>query len=82
MLLQATPTPASAFIATTGTQGYTLNTSSWKNTWIIYSGATDHMTFYLGKISTHTTTLQSMLSNVNGTILLWLMRVLYLSLTP
>ncbi|CAL8163890.1 unnamed protein product [Prunus armeniaca] len=44
---------ASTSVATTGTQGYVLHSSSKKHTWIIDIGATDYMTFDPGQIASH-----------------------------
>ncbi|BFG37702.1 hypothetical protein CerSpe_239760 [Prunus speciosa] len=61
------PAPASASVATSGTQGYVLHSSSKKHTWVIDTGATDHMTFDPGQIISHTPFSQSVVSNANGT---------------
>ncbi|CAL8990138.1 unnamed protein product, partial [Prunus brigantina] len=61
------PAPASASVATSGTQGYVLHSSSKKHTWVIDTGATDHMTFDPGQIISHTPPSQSVVSNANGT---------------
>ncbi|CAL9017884.1 unnamed protein product [Prunus brigantina] len=61
------PAPASASVATSGTQGYVLRSSSKKHTWVIDTGATDHMTFDPGQIISHTPPSQSVVSNANGT---------------
>ncbi|CAL9021814.1 unnamed protein product [Prunus brigantina] len=60
-------TPASASIATTGTQGYVLHSSSKKHTWVIDTRATDHMTFDPGQINIHTSASQLVVSNANCT---------------
>lgn len=64
--VSTTSAPASTSVATTGTQGYVLYSSSKKHTWIIDTGATDHMTFDPGQIASHTPSSQSVLSNANG----------------
>ncbi|CAL9005201.1 unnamed protein product, partial [Prunus brigantina] len=56
-----------ASVATSGTQGYVLHSSSKKHTWVIDTGATDHMTFDPGQIISHTPPSQSVVSNANGT---------------
>ncbi|KAI5335852.1 hypothetical protein L3X38_025986 [Prunus dulcis] len=63
------PAPASAFIATTGTQIYVLHSSSKKHTWVTDTGATDHMTFDPGQLTSHAPSSQSVVSNANGTLL-------------
>ncbi|KAI5339909.1 hypothetical protein L3X38_019182 [Prunus dulcis] len=64
-IVSTTPAPASASVATIGTQCYVLNTSSKKHTWIIDTGAIDHMTFDPGQIASHTPSSQSVVSNAN-----------------
>ena len=81
-MVSATVVPTSASIATIGTKGHVLNTSSKKNTWIIDLGATDHITFDHGQIASHTPSPQSVVSNANGTPSLVIGGVLFLSLTP
>ncbi|KAI5318716.1 hypothetical protein L3X38_038424 [Prunus dulcis] len=66
-MVSATLVPTSASIATIGTKGHVLNTSSKKNTWIIDLGATDHITFDHGQIASHTPSPQSVVSNAKGT---------------
>ncbi|CAL9001419.1 unnamed protein product [Prunus brigantina] len=66
--VSTTPAPAFTSVATTGTQGYVLHSSSKKHTWIIDTGATDHMTFDPGRIASHTPSPQSMVSNANGEV--------------
>ncbi|KAI5312163.1 hypothetical protein L3X38_041336 [Prunus dulcis] len=61
------PAPASAFVATTGTQSYVLHSSSKKHTWVMFTGATDHVTFDPRQITSHTLSSQSVVSNANGT---------------
>ncbi|CAL9011096.1 unnamed protein product, partial [Prunus brigantina] len=64
---QTTESTSSASVATSGTQGYVLHSSSKKHTWVIDTGATDHMTFDPGQIISHTPPSQSVVSNANGT---------------
>ncbi|KAI5317748.1 hypothetical protein L3X38_037455 [Prunus dulcis] len=54
-----------AFIATT--KGSTFHTSSQKFAWIIYSVATDHMTFASGQLISRKSSTPSVVSNANGT---------------
>ncbi|CAL2249190.1 unnamed protein product [Prunus armeniaca] len=60
-------TSPSSKIATTGSHGYVLHSSSKKHIWVIDTGVTDHMTFDPGQITSHTPSSQSVVSNVNGT---------------
>ncbi|CAL2253605.1 unnamed protein product [Prunus armeniaca] len=60
-------TSPSSKIATTGSHCYVLHSSSKKHTWVIDTGATDHMTFVPGQINSHTPSSQSVVSNANGT---------------
>ncbi|CAL8139051.1 unnamed protein product [Prunus armeniaca] len=60
-------TSPSSKIATTGSHGYVLHSSSKKHIWVIDIGVTDHMTFDPGQITSHTPSSQSVVSNVNGT---------------
>ena len=57
----------SSKIATTGSHGYVLHSSSKKHIWVIETGATDHMTFDPGQLTSHTPFSQSVVSNANGT---------------
>ena len=81
-MVSATLVPTSASIATIGTKGHVLNTSSKKNTWIIDLGAIDHITFDHGQIASHTPSPQSVVSNAKGTPSFVIEGVLFLSLTP
>ncbi|CAL8117244.1 unnamed protein product [Prunus armeniaca] len=58
-------TRAHASIATT--KGSAFHTSSPKHIWIIDSGATNHMTIDHGQLITHKPSMQSVVSNANGT---------------
>ncbi|KAI5346776.1 hypothetical protein L3X38_014655 [Prunus dulcis] len=49
------------------TKGSTFHTSSQKSTWIIDSGATDHMTFDLGQLISRKSSTPSVVSNANDT---------------
>ncbi|KAI5344292.1 hypothetical protein L3X38_012169 [Prunus dulcis] len=60
-------TSPSSTIATTGFHSYVLHSSSKKHIWVIDTGATDHMTFDLGQITSHTPFSQSVVFNANGT---------------
>ncbi|KAI5336631.1 hypothetical protein L3X38_015899 [Prunus dulcis] len=59
-------TSSSSKIATTGSHGYVLHSSSKKHIWVIDTGATDHMTFDPGQLTSHTPSSQSVVSNANG----------------
>ncbi|KAI5343210.1 hypothetical protein L3X38_011086 [Prunus dulcis] len=62
-------TRARASIATT--KGSASHTSSPKQTWIVDSGATNHLTFDDGQLITHKPSTQSVVSNANGTPTIW-----------
>ncbi|KAJ8629640.1 hypothetical protein MRB53_022963 [Persea americana] len=64
-----TPKEASSLIATSGTLGKALNTSASNSssTWIIDSGATDHMTFDVNHIHSMKPSEQPVVSTANGT---------------
>ncbi|KAI5328264.1 hypothetical protein L3X38_027661 [Prunus dulcis] len=60
-------TSPSSKIATIGSHGYVLHSSSKKHIWVIDIGATDHMTFDPGQITSHTPSSQLVVFNANGT---------------
>ncbi|KAJ8618440.1 hypothetical protein MRB53_014626 [Persea americana] len=64
-----TPKEASSLIATSGTLGKALNASASNSssTWIIGSGATDHMTFDVNHIHSMKPSEQPVVSTANGT---------------
>ncbi|KAI5324129.1 hypothetical protein L3X38_033202 [Prunus dulcis] len=60
-------TSPSSKIATRSSHGYVLHNSSKKHIWVIDTGATDHMTYDPGQLTSHTPSSQLVVSNANGT---------------